>query len=63
MIKIEDKNLGVEDFYKIIFRDVPVSVSPKLKEKVETAYKFLMDFSVNKTIYGVNTGLGAYGTI
>lgn len=58
MIKIEDKNLGVEDFYKIIFRDEPVSVSPKLKEKVETAYNFLMDFSVNKTIYGVNTGLG-----
>ncbi len=58
MIKIEEKNLVLEDFYKIIFRDEPVSVSPKLKEKVNTAYEFLKDFSVNKTIYGVNTGLG-----
>lgn len=58
MIKIEEKNLVLEDFYKIIFRDEPVSVSPKLKEKVNTAYEFLKDFSVDKTIYGVNTGLG-----
>lgn len=58
MIKIEDKNLVLEDFYKIIFDEEPVNVCPDLKEKVKTAYKFLKDFSVNKTIYGVNTGLG-----
>ncbi len=58
MIEIEEKNLGVEDFYEILFNKESICISPETKEKVVTAFNFLKEFSVGKTIYGVNTGLG-----
>ncbi|MBO0591041.1 aromatic amino acid lyase [Cellulophaga sp. E16_2] len=50
--------LGVEEFYKIIFENNPIEISPTVIKTIENSFNFLKDFSNNKTIYGVNTGFG-----
>lgn len=57
MPKIKGK-LEIEDFYKVIFKDQPISVDNKVFETVQKSFDFLKEFSKNKVIYGVNTGFG-----
>ncbi len=57
MPKIKGK-LEIEDFYKVIFEDEPISVDKKVFETVQKSFDFLKGFSKNKVIYGVNTGFG-----
>ncbi|WP_339713570.1 aromatic amino acid ammonia-lyase [uncultured Kriegella sp.] len=57
MPKIKGK-LEIEDFYKVIFKDQPISVDKKVFETVQKSFDFLKEFSKNKVIYGVNTGFG-----
>jgi len=58
MIIIGSKNLGVEDFYKILFEGEKVDLDANALEKVEHNYNFLDQFSKNKVIYGINTCFG-----
>lgn len=58
MIEIGDRNLEIADFYNILFNRESIEISPKTRERIISSYDFLRDFSVGKTIYGVNTGLG-----
>lgn len=58
MITISDKPLEVEHFYRILFKEEKVRVDTATIKKVEKCFNFLQEFSVNKVIYGVNTGLG-----
>lgn len=51
-------DLGITDFYNIIFKNHPVTVDEKIIEKIESSFNFLKEFSKNKVIYGVNTGFG-----
>ena len=50
--------LGIGEFYDIIFKNHPVKVDTKIIEKIENSFNFLKEFSKNKIIYGVNTGFG-----
>ncbi|KJD33741.1 histidine ammonia-lyase [Tamlana sedimentorum] len=51
-------SLEIDDFFKIIFKDEPFVVDDTTMQKVEESFKFLVNFSQDKVIYGVNTGFG-----
>ena len=50
--------LAIADFYSIIFEEEPIIVDQAVFEKVQESFDFLLEFSKNKVIYGVNTGFG-----
>ncbi len=50
--------LEVEDFRKVVLENQQVSVADETLQKVEDSFQFLLKFSENKIIYGVNTGFG-----
>ncbi len=58
MINISNNNIDIDTLKKIIFDDEKISLSSELMESVEKSYNFLIEFSKDKVIYGVNTGLG-----
>ncbi len=58
MTTISDKALQIEDYIHVLLMDDHISIDKDTLTKVEDCYHFLQDFSVNKIIYGVNTGLG-----
>jgi len=57
MLKIE-KELELQDFYSILFKNDKIGLSEKVFNRVQNSFKFLKEFSENKIIYGVNTGFG-----
>lgn len=50
--------LGIDEFYKVIFKNESISIDEAVFETVERSFEFLKEFSKNKVIYGVNTGFG-----
>ena len=50
--------LGIDEFYKVIFKDEPISIDQAVFNTVQESFDFLREFSKNKVIYGVNTGFG-----
>lgn len=50
--------LGIDEFYKVIFKNESISIDDAVFETVEQSFEFLKEFSKNKVIYGVNTGFG-----
>ncbi|MFA5417226.1 MAG: aromatic amino acid ammonia-lyase [Bacteroidales bacterium] len=58
MVTISDKLLQIEDYMQVLINNENVSLDENMLGKVEQCYLFLKDFSVDKIIYGVNTGLG-----
>lgn len=50
--------LGVKEFYDVIFRGEPILIDNEIKDTVQKSFDFLKEFSENKIIYGVNTGFG-----
>ena len=58
MIRIDKRNLTVQDFEKVIFGKEQVEISPEVVENIDRNFAFLCEFSKNKIIYGINTGLG-----
>lgn len=50
--------LGLEQFKAILFGSDAISISPEVVQQVTESFKFLKEFSVDKIIYGVNTGFG-----
>ena len=57
MLKLNGE-LGIEDFYKIIYEHNSIHIDDTVLETVDRSFKFLKAFSENKVIYGVNTGFG-----
>jgi len=57
MLKL-NRELGIEDFYKIIFERNSIQIDNTVLKTVDRSFKFLKAFSENKVIYGVNTGFG-----
>jgi histidine ammonia-lyase len=51
-------DLRTEDFKRILFEGAELKVHPETMETVKASFLFLKEFSVNKVIYGVNTGFG-----
>ena len=58
MITISKERLRIEDYFRILFENEKIAVDTSTIENVEKCHAFLKEFSVNKVIYGVNTGLG-----
>jgi histidine ammonia-lyase len=58
MVTISKESLQVQDYYRILFENEKIDIAPETLDAVENCYNFLKKFSVNKVIYGVNTGLG-----
>lgn len=58
MVTISKKPLLTEDYKGILFNNERISVDDETLKKADICFNFLKDFSENKIIYGVNTGLG-----
>ncbi len=50
--------LEIKDFKKILFENNLIQIDEDVIETVQKSFEFLMAFSQNKIIYGVNTGFG-----
>src|SRR5690554_4244504 len=53
-----NKYLNAKDFSKLVSSNEPVSIHKNLMKELVNSHEFLKDFSINKVIYGVNTGFG-----
>ena len=58
MIKVSKAELTVDDVESVLYRRTPIHIESELLEEIEATHQFLVSFSKNKTIYGINTGLG-----
>jgi histidine ammonia-lyase len=58
MITISEERLQLDDYQKILFDNQTIDISENTLKQVEKSFLFLKEFSNNKVIYGVNTGLG-----
>jgi len=58
MITISKEQLGLGEYKRILFDKDSITISENTLKEVEKCFLFLKEFSVNKVIYGVNTGLG-----
>jgi histidine ammonia-lyase len=58
MIVIGGRDMCLEDFRQIVIHQVPVALDPASLAAVGDSFRFLKDFSKDKIIYGINTGLG-----
>lgn len=58
IVEITEKGVDIDEIEQLLFGGAKVEVSSKLKEKVTKSFHFLQEFSVDKVIYGVNTGFG-----
>jgi histidine ammonia-lyase len=58
MIRIDKKNLSIQDFEQVIYGGSDIEIAPEVLENIDANFDFLSKFSKNKIIYGINTGLG-----
>ena len=58
MVDIGSRNLSLQNFSDIVFKEDKVSLNPAAMAKVEASFQFLKHFSTGKLIYGINTGFG-----
>lgn len=58
MVGIGNKRLELEDIQNILFNGEKITLEAEGIEKVQDSYSFLLDFSKDKVIYGINTGFG-----
>jgi len=58
MISIGNRNITIDDFYRILFGEKNISISPESIIRVNKSFDFLREFSQDKVIYGINTGFG-----
>lgn len=58
MIRISQSPLHTDDYRKVLFEGHKLSIDEEVITGVKECFAFLHDFSKNKIIYGVNTGLG-----
>jgi len=58
MVTISKKPLLSKDYKNVLFNGEGINIDEETLNNVEACFNFLTDFSNNKIIYGVNTGLG-----
>lgn len=58
MIGIGGRNIRLEDFHKILNNGEKIELQKDALNEAERNFLFLQDFSKDKIIYGINTGLG-----
>ncbi|MGZ2369700.1 HAL/PAL/TAL family ammonia-lyase [Ancylomarina sp. YFZ004] len=57
-ITLSDTLLEIKDFTSIILKNADFEISEERYSKLKESHDFLSDFSIEKIIYGINTGLG-----
>ena len=58
MVELNENLLSAGDFYKIVHYGGKIKISASLLDEADKNFHFLRDFSVDKVIYGINTGFG-----
>jgi histidine ammonia-lyase len=58
MVEIGSRNLSLQNFSDIVFKDDQVILDATALAKVDASFQFLKHFSTGKLIYGINTGFG-----
>ncbi|MES2620839.1 MAG: aromatic amino acid ammonia-lyase, partial [Bacteroidota bacterium] len=58
MIAAGEKIVTLEGVAKILFNKEKVGISEATLKKADNNFRFLLEFSKNKVIYGINTGFG-----
>lgn len=58
MKEIAGQPLSLESLEQIVFQKENIALSEKALKNVQQCYDFLVDFSKDKLIYGINTGFG-----
>ena len=58
MLTIGEDKLTLEDFSGILLQNTEITISPDALQRVEKSFNFLKEYSKDKIIYGINTGLG-----
>lgn len=55
---LKNSFLELKDFANIVHNNVYLEISEELYTELKKSHDFLSDFSKDKIIYGINTGLG-----
>ena len=58
MLSVSKNGMSLQDFYKVVFQLEKLAIDAQCLEKIKASHKFLLDYSNDKIIYGVNTGFG-----
>ena len=58
MVKIGDKKISADDFYKVLISNLELQLDEEALRKVYRSHYFLKEFTREKLIYGINTGFG-----
>ena len=58
MIGISDNDITLEELNSILFDNKKIEIDNSVVKTVELSYNFLVEFSKDKVLYGVNTGFG-----
>ena len=58
MVKIGDKKISANDFYKVLINNLELKLDTEAIKKVYRSHYFLKEFTREKLIYGINTGFG-----
>ena len=58
MVKISEKAFTCDEMQALLFNNDKISVDSETQKRVEKSFRFLVDFSKDKIIYGINTGFG-----
>ncbi len=58
MITLGSHDLTLEEIYQILFHKAEIEIHPEALQRVGNCHNFLAEFSKDKVIYGINTGLG-----
>jgi len=59
MITLGLHDLTLEEIYQILFHKAEIEIHPEALQRVNNCHSFLAEFSKDKVIYGINTGLGS----
>ncbi|NJO89602.1 MAG: aromatic amino acid lyase, partial [Chloroflexia bacterium] len=52
------KDLSIEDLGKVVLENISIEIDRETYDHLEKSLEFLLAFSRDKVIYGINTGLG-----
>lgn len=58
MVKIGDKKISADDFYKVLINNTQLDLDDDSILKLYRSFYFLKEFTREKLIYGINTGFG-----
>jgi len=58
MVKITGGELTCDEMQDLLYKKNKISIDKQTLDKVEKSFRFLVDFSEDKIIYGINTGFG-----